>query len=83
MSDTIFEILLSKHDTGDGQALHILYDIEKNRYSIVEEDGSPEGEEEGLPKQHEYGTLPETLEATATRLRRRERVGWRVDSRGW
>ena len=83
MNDTIFEILLSKRDTGDGQALHIHYDNEKNRYSIAEEVGSPEAEQEGLPEQHEYGTLPETLEAIATRLRRRERVGWRVDSRGW
>jgi hypothetical protein len=83
MNGTIFEILLSRGDTGDGRALHIHYDNEKNRYSIAEEEGLLEGEEAGLPEQHEYGTLSETLEATATQLRQRERVGWRVDSRGW
>jgi hypothetical protein len=83
MKNAIFEVLLSKRDTGEGVALHIQYDNEKNRYSIGEEEGSPEGEEEGLPEQHEYGTLSEALKATSTQLQQRERVGWRVDSRGW
>jgi hypothetical protein len=83
MDNTIFEVLLSKRDTGEGLALHIHYDNKKNRYSIAEEEGSTEGEEEGLSEQHEYGTLSEALEATAARLQRRERVGWRVDGRGW
>lgn len=83
MNDTIFEVLLTKRDTGAGLSLHIDYDNEKNRYAIAEEEDSPEGEKEGLPKQHEYSTLSEALEATATQLQRRKRVGWQVDGRGW
>jgi hypothetical protein len=83
MNSAIFEVLLSNHDTGEGLALHIDYDNEENRYLIAEEEGSPEGKKEGSPEQHEYGTLSEALEATSTQLQRRERVGWRVDSRGW